>query len=81
MTPQDLAYYVERATKTLFAFGSRYEFFKIFQAGAWKTSPISFSQFLHDYESEQITAEEAARLTGGVLPVEEYARYCEAFDR
>lgn len=74
----ELSYYIENTFKTLFAFGRRWEFFKQYfpSEKKWKTSKISFSQFLHDYECSLISREAAFELTGGNLPEEAYEEYC-----
>lgn len=77
----ELEYFVEVMTDRLFAYGSFYEFFEIYdeQSKAWKTSPISYSRFLHDYMFREISKEQAAEITDGNLPEQAYKNYRKLF--
>lgn len=75
-----LSYYLAYLTEeTLFAFGDYYEFFKMYDRKnrSWFSSKISFSQMLHDFRYREIDEEEAKKITGSHLPIEQYHAHCD----
>ncbi|MGN0812255.1 MAG: hypothetical protein ACI4MQ_01940 [Candidatus Coproplasma sp.] len=70
---------VTNKTVLLFAYGDFYEFFRMYDTGSgqWERSKLSFSNMIHDYRYREISEEEAAEITGGSLPKDDYKRYCD----
>ena len=74
----ELTYYmVSLHEKTLFAHGEFYDFFRMYdkKQRQWVIAPMSISQMFHDFRCEEIGAREAAKITGGDLPLQLYADY------
>lgn len=70
---------ITNKTVKLFAYGDFYEFFRQYDdiSGEWAISKISFSEMIHDCLYREISEEEARKITGGNLPLDDYKRYCE----
>lgn len=74
----DLYYYVERQSGALCVYGDCFiGYFRRFNADekSWEKVGITYSQFLHDYDVTNISAEKADEITGGNLPVKDFEKF------
>lgn len=72
-----LVYYMLVGENVLFAYGEHCEFFERYdeKLKTWRSSRVSYSQFLHDFNVEVVDEDRARAITGGNLPDEKYAEY------
>ena len=80
---RSLVYYLDTDNGFLFAYEKESEFFVRYlpKTNEWEDSPISFSNFRHDYYFKEITKEEALFKTNGNLPEKLLGRYLELLDK
>ena len=80
--PKKLKYYEDTENGFLFAYERESEFFVRFlpDLGEWESVGISFRQFLHDYTPSEITPDEAARKSNGILPDSTFKDYLEMLE-
>lgn len=63
--------------KRLFAHGDFYDFLIMFDPNSkdWVSSPLSYSELLHDFKIEDIDEEEAKIIAKNKLPDDKYLHY------
>ena len=78
-----IAYFLDTRAGFVLAYEGSCEFFVRFVArtGEWEDMGISFSEFRHDYEFKEISADEAMQKANGRLPESEYKQYCDIIRR
>lgn len=72
-----LVYYTAKEWNELFVYGGFYDFFRKYdkKTDSWRASEVPYSRFLHDFCVAEVDEERVRSITGGNLPVEEYAEY------
>ena len=80
---KELRYYKDNGNNYLLAYERSCEFFVRYLPATdeWETCPITFSNFLHDYNPTEVSRDAAYEITGGNLPEELLEKYLRMLAR